>query len=134
MSGYQFWWLVAGACRFRNGRSDWTRTSGLVVPNHALYQLSYAPNEESLLEISVAEQSSELPMMNVIAEHISYSAFLDTQSAISRIAAFPNPLMKHSSFGKRISLPLPLVLMHLALIALVTAVMVSSLPTVSLIG
>lgn len=23
------------------GPSDWSRTSGLVVPNHALYQLSY---------------------------------------------------------------------------------------------
>ncbi len=26
-----------------NGRSERTRTFGLVVPNHALYQLSYAP-------------------------------------------------------------------------------------------
>ena len=25
----------------RAGPSDWSRTSGLVVPNHALYQLSY---------------------------------------------------------------------------------------------
>ena len=24
-----------------SGPSDWFRTSGLVVPNHALYQLSY---------------------------------------------------------------------------------------------
>ena len=28
-------------CRFSYGPSDWFRTSGLVVPNHALYHLSY---------------------------------------------------------------------------------------------
>ncbi len=28
-----------------SGRSDTARTCGIVVPNHALYQLSYTPKE-----------------------------------------------------------------------------------------
>lgn len=34
------------SCRCESGRSERTRTFGLVVPNHALYQLSYAPINE----------------------------------------------------------------------------------------
>lgn len=47
-----------------NGRSDWTRTSGLVVPNHALYQLSYAPNAESI------GKKIELINFVFVAEHV----------------------------------------------------------------
>lgn len=43
-----------------DGRSDWTRTSGLVVPNHALYQLSYAPiNKQSMRTRHTLHVSSE---------------------------------------------------------------------------
>ncbi len=39
------WLAMRNARSISNGRSERTRTFGLVVPNHALYQLSYAPTE-----------------------------------------------------------------------------------------
>ena len=41
----------------RHGRSERTRTFGLVVPNHALYQLSYAPTwEDDTQEMKIARR------------------------------------------------------------------------------
>jgi hypothetical protein len=40
----------------KNGRGDWTRTSDLVVPDHARYQLRHTPTKFGLLRrISLAD-------------------------------------------------------------------------------
>ena len=55
------------------GRSDWTRTSGLVVPNHALYQLSYAPTSLKILQKEQARRILLFHASPCSARQLSYA-------------------------------------------------------------